>query len=483
MQTLDKYNQAIFLGLFIVYSALAVVQLLLGTGVLYVLLMMTSVIIVALIVFLFGMYNLSSLLAVALLAKYSLSPFLLKTIIGERIDEGLWTLDESFFVLTLGSALVFLALFLANSISIKGRLLAIPMERNELKRFGRIFFSLGLIFALLHVNFVPRFMELGRQSAGFGGFGDFISFMYLGIILHTNYLISTKKNKVFDSTLAVMLGAVLTISVIANVKLHFVMSILSYVATIFLFTPGYFGSKRGLKHLGYIILFLVFFVYVMAPTVHAMRIAGIYKELTIAERIEFILSGGGAWQEKIVTSMKVNDVNLKYFDTIENPLVDRLSMIEDMDLVISGTNESNRIGFEPIVLAVKGVIPGFLQTNKPNYSDGDLIGYSLGIAHGLGGWLMTVGVFAVAYAMFMWPGWMIVVFSVYLLWFLLLRKVVNTDLKNNIWAIYFLIKYGFLFTENSVQAMLQIMIRNIPLDIFMIYLIFFIGGKFRFKSN
>ncbi len=479
---MGKHNHIAALGILLAYSIIAAIQLVLGTGVISIFFMMLCAGSIALIVLAYGLYNISSLLAVALLSKYSLVPFLLKTIIGEPIDQGLYAAEESFLVLTLGTMIVCLALLLANSIPVKRKVLAISLSPSELRRYGFIFFTIGFGFALLHIQFQPRFVSLGRQTAGFGGFGEFSSLMFLGIILYTNYLVTAYKNKSISLTIIIMLGLALLISLFANQKFQFFMAVLSYLSTLFLSSPGFFRSKKGFKFLGYTTLLLIFFVSIVAPAIHAMRLAGIYKELTITDRIEFILSGD-IWRQETDYALSGNSVLFNYLGAMENHLVDRLSMVEDLDLIVSGAKEGNLVGFEPIILGIKNAIPSFLQTDKPAYNDGALIGYRQGLASFLGGWLVTVGVFSVSYAMFLWPGWMVVVFFIYLTWFLILRKLVHADIRNNTWAIYVLIKYGFLFTENSVQAMVLIMIRNLPIDILTIYLILFIGTRFRLKKG
>lgn len=77
----------------------------------------------------------------------------------------------------------------------------------------------------------------------------------------------------------------------------------------------------------------------------------------------------------------------------------------------------------------------------------------------------TMGVYAVAYSMFMWPGWIPIVFIIYALWFIALGVIVHSDLRCNVWAIYFLVKYGLLFSECGIQVLLGTMMRSIPRDI------------------
>ncbi len=437
-----------------------------------------SVIVPGAIFYLFGIFNITSIFAIILLMKYGAMPFLIKTIIGERIDVGLWALNESFLILTVGSVLVFSALLFANTIPIKKHLLTQEFHSYDLKKYGYIFYFVGLAFSFLHVQFRPVIMESGQLSTGFGGFGSFSGLLYLGIILSTAFLASLSNKKTIDVKIILMLCGALALSLLSNTKNQFVLSLIAYAATLFFYIPGYFRSKRGWRHIGYICFLLIVFVYIVAPLVHITRTIGTSNISTIPERIKYIFNNSSDILEIAeAATLSVQDDRVRYFGAVESVLVDRLDMVQDMDLVVSRTNESTLIGWQPIILSLQSITPRFLYPGKPSYNDIDLIAYNIGLTSEQRVLRRTMGTYAVSYSMFMWPGWMAVVLFVYTLWFIVLRVIVRTDLRRNVWAIYFLVKYGFVFTECGVQVLIGTMMRSIPLDIIIIFIVLHIFKK------
>ncbi len=466
------YREFLVLLWFVASLTIIIVQAALGTEPVILAMAFLSIIVPGTIFYLFGIFNITSIFAVILLIKYGAIPFLIKALIGKRIDVGLWALNESFLILTVGSVLVFAALLFANTVPIKKHFLTQEFHNHDLKKYGYVFYFLGLIFSFLHVQFRPVLLESGQFSAGFGGFGSFSSLLYLCIILSTAFLASLGNKKTIDIKIILMLCGALALSLLSNTKNQFVLSLIAYAATLFFYTPGYFRSKRGWHHLGYIFFLLLFFVYVVAPLVHMTRTIGMSSTSSITERAAYVFDSlSDIFEASDTVTLSVQDDRVRYFGAVDSVLLDRFDMIQDMDLVVSRTEESNLIGWQPFTLSLQSIAPRFLYAGKPSYNDIDLIAYNIGLISELGVLRRTMGVFAVSYSMFMWPGWMVVVFFIYAFWFIVLRAIVRTDLRKNVWAIFFLVKYGFVFTECGVQVLMGIMLRSIPLDIITILLV------------
>ncbi len=465
---------------FVASTIVIIFQAILGAEPILLAMAFLSVVIPGAIFYLFGIFNITSIFAAILLMKYGAMPFVIKTLMGERIDVGLWATNESFLILTVGSALVFAALLFANTIPIKKRFLTRKFHNHDLKRYGHVFYFLGLIFGFLHIQFKPVILASGQLSSGFGGFGEFSSLLYLGIILSTAFLVSVSNKKTIDIKIILMLLGALVLSLLSNTKNQFVLSLIAYAATLFFYTPDYFRSKRGWRHLGYIFFLLIVFVYIVAPLVHITRTIGVSNISTITERVKYVFDNSADVVETAeAVTLSRQDDRVRYFGVIEGVLVDRLDMIQDMDLVVSRTNQANLIGWQPFLLSFQSITPRFLYPDKPSYNDIDLIAYNIGLISEQRVLRRTMGVYAVAYSMFMWPGWILIVFIVYALWFIVLRVIVRPDLRCNVWAIYFLVKYGLVFSESGVQALLGTMMRSIPLDIIIIYLVLRMFKKHR----
>ncbi|NOY71252.1 MAG: hypothetical protein GXP14_02575 [Gammaproteobacteria bacterium] len=457
---------------FIVSTIIISIQAVLGAEPVILVMAFLSVIVPGVIFYLFGIFNIASIFAVMLLMKYGAMPFIIKTLMGDRIDVGLWATNESFLIITVGSGLILMALFLANIIPIKNHFLTRKFHSHDLKKYGYVFYFLGLIFGLLHVQFKPIILASGQLSSGFGGFGEFSGFLYLGIILSTAFLVSLSNEKTIDVRIVLMLCGALLLSLLSNTKNQFVLSLIAYAATLFFYIPGYLRRKRGWRHLGYIFFLSIVFVYIVAPLVHITRAVGVSNVSTITERIKYVFDNSSniMGAAEAVTLSRQDD-RVHYFGVIDSVLVDRLDMIQDMDLVISRTNQANLVGWQPILLSFQSITPRFLYPDKPSYNDIDLIAYNIDLISEQRVLRRTMGVYAVAYSMFMWSGWIPTVLIIYVLWFIVLRVIVRSDLRCNVWAIYFLVKYGFVFTECGVQVLMGIMMRSIPLDIITILLV------------
>ncbi len=474
---LSNSRQLLVVSWFIASTILISIQAVLGAEPVLLVMAFLSLIVPGIVFYLFGIFNITSIFAVILLMKYGAVPFIFKTLMGERVDVGLWATNESFLILTVGSVLILMALMFANIAPIKNHFLKQKYHGCDLshshdsKKYGYAFYFVGLTFGFLHLQFKSVILESGQLSGGFGGFGEFSSLLYLGIIFSTVFLVSLRNEKIIDVRIILMLCGALVLSLLSNTKNQFVLSLIAYAATLFFYIPGYFRSKRGWRHLICIFFLLIVFVYVVAPLVHITRAIGVSSISSVTDRAIYLFDNlSDIFDTSKTTTLSVQDDRVRYFGSVESVLVDRLDMIQDMDLVVSRTSESNLIGWQPIKLSLQSITPRFLYADKPSYNDIDLIAYNIGLTSELGVLRRTMGVFAVSYSMFMWPGWMIVVFFVYALWFITLRVLVRTDLRRNVWAIYFLVKYGFVFTECGVQVLLGIMMRSIPLDIITILL-------------
>ncbi len=160
--------------------------------------------------------------------------------------------------------------------------------------------------------------------------------------------------------------------------------------------------------------------------------------------------------------------NYTYYPSIHTFVVDRLEMIQDMDIVAGGISRGNTIEWVPVRWALAAALPSFIVGNKSNVSDIDLIAYNAGYFPILTTLNHTMGVFGSAYAMFLWPGLVFISLGVIFLFLLMLRLIVLPKLGYNIFGIFLVSKYVYDFSEQSVQALLITMLRSIPIDVVLI---------------
>lgn len=460
-----KKKRQLFFSVYVASCVLlSLIQALLGTEVKYVLMGLVSLIIAGSPLFFFGIFDITALFAFGLLSKYSIFPFFIKTLMGERIDMGLLVVDKTFPVITVGTFVVAAALFASKAIHIRKRLMDIRLSNKELLVFGYISYSLGFIFAILQAAMRPQTIA-GETTAGFGGFGEFSGLLYLGIICVTAHLVRSGTKRNINIPIIIMLLGSLSYSLLNNEKLSVTLALFSWLITLVVS-----GRKISLRFIAVAVLLAIGYLSVVVPVIQVSR-SDVFRELSLSQRVDFIsnlISGRG--MKGIYQAMEAR-FNYQYYPDLHSPLVDNLGMVEDVDVVLDGINKSNTIGWQPVPLAFQSSTPHFLMPDKVPEVDVDFIAYKIGLISHLFSIRQSMGVFGVSYAMFMWPGWMMITFILLFLYFLMIRKLLYPYMIGNIFGIYILMKYAPVFSEAGVENLLENMLRGIPLDVISILII------------
>ena len=465
----DKKRQSHFL-IYAFYAPFCVlvafIQLLLGTQ-LHIFMMGCLLLIIAgSPLFFFGVTDITALFAFGLLSKYSILPFFIKTMIGERIDVGLLDVDKTFTVMLVGSFIVVIALATSKTIRIRKMLLDISFSDVQLKLFGFLAYGLGFVLMMLHVFVRPTFIR-GEMTQGFGGFGSFLGLLFLGVVATTAHLAKTDSKKVVNIPLVLMLGGSLIISLADNLKLYFTLSILSYLITLFIFR-----RKLSIRHVAVGFLLALLYLSIVVPIIHSLRTPS-FAEANYQQRAEMFKQ----FLYKNVTGMGGSSpdgraiANYDYYPNLHSPLVDRLEMVQDLDVVLNGINRKNTVGWQPVHLSIESALPSILVPNKRNEADIDFIAYQIGLTSKVEIWRQTIGIFGVSYAMFMSPGWMILTFFLLSSYFLMIRKLVAPSVIGNLFGAYLLVRFGMGFSEADVTGVIVTMVRTIPVDLVAIFIL------------
>jgi len=281
----------------------------------------------------------------------------------------------------------------------------------------------------------------------------------------TAHLAKTDSKKIINIPIVLMLAGSLTLSLADNIKLYFTLSILSYLITLFLFR-----GKLSFRHIVVGFLLMLLYVSIIAPTIHRLRseaFAGANDQQRAEMAIQFIykhVTGTGA-------SSPDGTVSYDYYPNLHSPLIDRLEMVQDLDVVLNGITRKNRVGWQPVYLALESATPRLLAPNKRDEADIDFIAYQIGLTPQLQISRRTMGIFAVSYAMFMWPGWMIITFLLLSSNFLMIRKLVAPSVMGNLFGAYLLVRLGVGFSEVDVRGAIVTMVRSIPVDLVIIFIL------------
>ena len=463
-------NHLSYFPIYVFYAALcvfvAVIQLMIGTQLHIILTACLLLIIAGSPLLLFGVTDITALFAFGLLSKYSILPFLIKTLIGDRIDVGLLDADKTFMVILVGSLIVVIALAASKTIRIRKTLLDVSFSDEQLKLFGFLAYGLGFVLMMLHVFMHPKLIG-GEITQGFGGFGSFLGLLFLGVVATTAHLAKTDSKKIVNIPIVLMLAGSLIISLADNLKLYFTLSLLSYLITLFIFR-----RKVSIRYVVVGFLMVLLYVSIVAPTIHTLR-TDAFAEANYQQRAEMVMqfiykhvtgTGGSSQDGKAI-------VSYDYYPNLHSPLIDRLEMVQDLDVVLNGINRKNTVGWQPVYLALESALPSILVPNKRNEADIDFIAYQIGLTSRVENWRQTMGIFAVSYAMFMWPGWMILTFFLLSSNFLMIRKLVAPSVLGNLFGAYLLVRLGMGFSEVDVRGAIVSMVRTIPVDLVTIFIL------------
>jgi hypothetical protein len=436
----------------------AAIQLNLGTDEKIIAIAFIALLCCAMPLILFGIDDICAVFIFGLLAKYSFFPLWIKTLFGERIDIGLTSPFRTFEMAMVGSIVCCIALLLIKLIPVKRSLLNYRLNNQQMLLAGYLATAIGLFFLTMHVFLAPVILPSGVVTRGFGGFGSLIGPLYFGISCLTVISIKQKTRPIHKLVLLLVFLLIIVLSLQTNAKVEFTLAVFSFALTIF-----YFRIKIKAQYILYSCLFVVFYFFVFAPVIHLTR-TETFKTADFSGKIAII--------EKLFSSNSVLELqgqtgeifNYDYYPNIHSFTVDRLEMIQDLDIAAGGISSYNKIDWIPVRWAFEAALPSFIVHNKSTVSDIDLIAYNAGYYPVLVTLNHTIGVFGSAYAMFLCPGLVFISMIIIFVYLLILRLVVSPKLVNNLFGIFLLARYVFTFSEQSVQALLITILRSIPID-------------------
>ncbi len=466
-----RISTRVLMGWIWIYSMFifAGIQLWLGTDPIIVVMAFISLFLCVLPIFLLGIDSISAVFIFFLLSKYSFFPLWIKTLLGERIDIGLNFPYKTFAIALAGSAIACIALFLVHHISVRKRILDFSLTNKQMLVAGYLATGIGLLFMTLHYIFSPVILPGGGYIRGFGGFGSLIGPLYFGICCLTLISFKSKVNPIHKISLILIFLWMFIISIQTNAKLYFTFSVFAFVLTVF-----YFRFKIKIRYIVIFGIFILFYVFVFAPVIHITRTTA-FKLADISGKITIIENIFGNYSIYDIMDESNTTYYLPYYSSAGTFLVDRFEMIQDLDIVAGGISQRNTIGWIPLQWAIESSLPSAIYPNKPDISDIDLIAYNAGYFPFLTRLNHTMGLFGSAYAMFLWPGMIIISLIILVFYLLIIKVIVRQSLWYNLFGIFILTSYGFNFSEISVQTFISSMIRSIPLDVILILGILFLA--------
>lgn len=411
----------------------------------------------------FGVMNISVILIILTAFRYVGFPIIAKLFMGQSLDTHLDQPVKAFMAVMVGMLAYVGAVFLANKINI-GKPLLKPLNDPRMLRL--------LSFAAFVVGFAANLdasIHAYIESDDLTISNFFTPFLHLSLIsAAASSLLENGRHKVTDSWVLLILAIEIIFAFARNARTPILEAALCLVITAAAF-QGQFSKKQ-------IVGGLAAFLLLVALTPMALYVRHTRVDLTMSERIIASFDALSDWklaQTDFIDSIEKESLStgyfMRYYD-MPNNVFERFSHVNDVDVLISGTDNIRMLGFEVIEQAMERALPRFLAPDKPrDYGEGDWIYCELGVKCLYGNFL-TASMIGVGYVAFGWIGVFFFPFLLGLPVLLIIKKVVGLNLVQNVWAIFVLITINNQFVEGGAASYISIILRNIPQD-FLVMLI------------
>lgn len=385
-----------------------------------------------------------------------------KTLFGQTIESHLYEAEQSFYVVMLSTAALFLALMMTRRLSVGAAIFRKMPDEKTLSWLSWGCFGLGVTAWFVNQHFQTS------DSGGFGGLAVFRQLLLMAVVARTALVFIRGENRTmpWDYGLLVIVGGSVTLGLLENHKLAVALPVVSYFATVLFF-------RRGLPMSQIIVLLAgaAFFIVVATPMIQAWRYLGQQNMSVEGRAILMVNSMAELWdgaQFKHFKALGKRQFRGGYYNYFGGGgrgqmLLGRFASIQQVDPVIAYVDRGQRIGGVAIFPAFERLVPRVLYPNKPEEAEAYRILRTLGIIGPGAGKYPTLPLVGQAYAAYGEAGALIIPFCTFFVFLLFLKKV-GWILDRNIYAIFLFC--DFIAISSSQGDMVQyagMMLRDFPL--------------------
>lgn len=418
-----------------------------------------------------GFLNLGAVLTFLVGFRYVGFPLIAKIAVWQPLDTYLLDAVGSFGVVLLGILGYLAALFMATNLSVGRPFVQVVYNKAILGRISFLAAAVG-ISANLAVAF-----RAGEQYSGITVAEFFVSFLHLALISGIARVIQKSEGRQsVDAWVIVLLIAEIAFAMVLNSRMALMETFLCFIATIVAF-----GAKIKWRHFtltAFIIGIMVIFVTPVFLYVRVFR-----DELSWTQRIDATLKTSAKWGNAFGYYMAWRELSdrrgwhLSYYGSYQN-VFERMSHINNVDILKCGTDRHGRLGIEDLSLALECAMPRFLALNKPlGYGQGSWLYKNIGISDP--GPYPTAPLIGTGYVAFGWAGAFCYPFILGLAWLVIVKKISGWNLKENIWVAYLLLRIHNQFVEGSSNSYVVHILRSLPQDLVLLWLMEVIArGRF-----
>ena len=447
-------------------------HLFLGTSPFLMLIAAVAIILSVFILFEFGIDNAASLVGFVFVFNTIIFAIVLKTLFLQPLDSNLYRPASSFLVVLLGILEIFFALKIVRLVPTGNPIFKATRDAKFLKYLSIAAFATGLFFWLLNQRFlIDRRAAFYSDSSSFGGFASFTHIFYMAIIAATAYvIISTNGKKSLNLWVVFLLIIGSLIGLVASRKIEFAYAFLSYYLTSF-----YFRRRVTKTQATTIALFIAFAFFIFGPVVHTFRSELWF--LNFPQKVDFLRDN---WQTVLsksrlesfldrVLSRRNSGYDFEYFGR-NLFFIDRFATIQHIDLIIDTVEQQEKLGSSTLARGYLRILPRFLYEQKSTISQADEVTWELGLrTFGVIGF-PTVPLVGHAFAALGWFGVLFIPFYMFIILFLILKKV-GWNLYENIYAIFFLVPLVVNVHQWTHTQYVYRLLREFPLLILLLLLI------------
>ncbi len=415
----------------------------------------------------YGVLNIGALLIFLVVFRYVGFPLVGKLMFGQPLDSNLSQPLGSFLVVLLGVLAYLAALKLASIVQVGKRILRPVLDSHRLRQLSIFAAAVG-VWANLAVA-----LRMGEQYTGITVANFFVAFLHLALITAVaSALVRSKGRRGWDAWVIAIVMMEIAFALARNSRMALFETFLSYLMTMIAFNGRI--NWRQSTALGLIILSITLFLTPVMLQVRSDR-----SELSWIERIGATVGAVANWREAMAAFEAKQELQerlgfyLTYYGAPENTL-ERMSLINHVDVMKSGVDRAGRVGVEDLQLALERAMPRLIAPDKPReYSQGDWLYCKAGVRC-LGGGYATVPLIANGYAAFGWAGAILYPLLLGLAFLLMVKKFVGWSLYRNVWAVYLLLRVHNTFVEGHSAAYVLYILRSLPQDL--IVLLVLAGG-------
>jgi hypothetical protein len=410
----------------------------------------------------------SSMIYISICLYGGFFAILIKTLLWQPVQENLFSPDRSALILLLGHIGATCAYFVARKFRVGAGFfdrLKVDFDRTgQSTPLFPFLFTVGIVFAIAHEIFRPRFVNGSTDAlGGFGGFGAFYFLILFGFAGQVALAVSGRARSRDMTVAIVMFVMVLILSVVGNVKKDVIDA-----ALIIALTLAAFKVKVRPTHVLYAVLFLSFTQFIVSPLIHITRAESTSR--TMSERIELT---GQILKQNNYDFGRINSLNDRVAKGFQNTYrssgsyvypstanIDRFALVLPVDQVARVNDPGRLTPGEVTRLVAQRVLPGGLISKSPGVV-ADLVAWKYGFRAYLTVGRPVVGLSASSYALGGLGAVLGISFFLLVVVFTLLDMIGGT-ISRSPWAVGVVMAFSYI-AEKEMDALVGTLFRDIPL--------------------